>query len=69
MRWEGTLSCSTVVCRSNRRSERVSGEMTNTLTVLDMVRFVWKEVLLDWATNAANELSSYDHSKTSTHKG
>lgn len=31
-----TLSCSIVVCRSNLLSERVSGEMTKTLTVLDI---------------------------------
>ena len=31
-----TLSCSIVVWRSNLRSERVSGEITNTLTVLDI---------------------------------
>lgn len=31
-----TLSCSTVRCKSNRRSERVSGETTKTLTILDI---------------------------------
>lgn len=30
-----TLSCSTVMWRSNRRSDRVSGETTKTLTMLD----------------------------------
>ena len=31
-----TLSCCTVMCRSNRRSDRVSGDTTNTFTMPDM---------------------------------
>lgn len=31
-----TFSCCTVMCRSYRRSDRVSGDTTNTLTALDM---------------------------------